>query len=204
MARSPSPWLVEKYTAPSGKIYQRYVLDEKGQRIAKDPNATPETVAKVIKDKKEKVTADQVAAEKKAKKITRQLNKAYKAKHAKRLVPMDLLGPLCTAFDRQKKGQGSIRSGDFADRNDGYRVVLFDTDKDWLLIHATLKRGFEYRHKWFFFNPYNEAHIDFDADAHRASKLGDAGIQWPDKSTAEPPAPPVVKVKKARKPKTAA
>ncbi len=37
--KTESKWLTEKYTAKSGKVYQRYVLDKHGNKISKDGSA---------------------------------------------------------------------------------------------------------------------------------------------------------------------
>lgn len=199
MPKKLSAWLTEKYTAPSGKIYQRYVLDEKGQRIPKDPNATPEQIEKV---KIERKTAEQRAAELTAKKDRRMKNalaRLHKQRHAKRLVPLDVVRPMLELFNRAVAGKANLRSVDFEDRNSTYRIVLANVEQEWLLIHAIIKKNMDFEHKWFFFNPRNEAHVDFDHLAHIASKVGDKGIPWPEKSTAAPPVEPPVKMRKPRK-----
>jgi len=199
MPKKPSAWLTEKYTAPSGKIYQRYVLDEKGQRIPKDPNATPEQIEKV---KVERKTAEVKAAElaaKKDRKMKNALARLHKQRHAKRLVPVDVLRPMQELFERAAAGKANLRSVDFYDRNSTYRIVLANVEQEWLLIHAIIKKNMDFEHKWFFFNPRNEAHVDFDHLAHIESKVGDKGIPWPEKSTAEKPVEPPVKVRKPRK-----
>ncbi len=199
MPKKLSAWLTEKYTAPSGKIYQRYVLDEKGQRIPKDPNATPEQIEKV---KIERKTAEQRAAELAAKKDRRMKNalaRLHKQRHAKRLVPLDVVRPMLELFNRAVAGKANLRSVNFEDRNSTYRIVLANVEQEWLLIHAIIKKNMDFEHKWFFFNPRNEAHVDFDHLAHIASKVGDKGIPWPEKSTAAPPVEPPVKMRKPRK-----
>lgn len=204
MPKKPSAWLTEKYTAPSGKIYQRYVLDEKGQRIPKDPNATPEQIEKV---KVERKSAEQKAAElqaKKDRKMKNALARAHKQRHGKRFVPVDVLRPMSELFERAMSGKNvNLRNADFDDRNSTYRIVLANLEREWLLIHAIIKKNMDYEHRWFFFNPRNEAHIDFDHLAHIESKVGDKGLQWPEKSTAEKPVEAPVKMRKPRKPKAA-
>jgi hypothetical protein len=203
MPKKPSAWLTEKYTAPSGKIYQRYVLDEKGQRVPKDPNATPEQIEQV---KVERKSTEEKAAElqaKKDRKMKNALTRAYKVRHGKKLVPSDIAKQMAELADRVKGGKGQLRCVEFDEKNSNFRIVLANLDNDWLLVHAQVKTNMDYEHKWFFFNPYNEAHIDFDYLAHIESKVGDKGLQWPDKSTAEKPVVPDVKMRKPRKPKAA-
>lgn len=199
MPKKPSAWLTEKYTAPSGKIYQRYVLDEKGQRVPKDPNATPEQIEQV---KVERKSAEQKAAElqaKKDRKVKNALARAYKVHHGKKLVPVDVVRPMGELLTKAKAGKANLRCVDFDGRNSTYRIVLANLDRDWLLIHAIIKKNMDFEHKWFFFNPLNEAHVEFDVDAHRASKVGDKGLQWPEKSTAEKQVEAPIKMRKSRK-----
>lgn len=198
MAKAPSAWLTEKYTAPSGKIYQRYVLDEKGNKIPRDPNMTPEQIAAIKTQKVEKVKKAEIDEKKKDQKIRNKLNRAYRKSHAKRLVPIDITAQMRVVFEKAKKGEGNVRCVEFEERNSTYRIVLADNDKDWLLVHAQIKKNMDYEHKWFFFNPFNEASQSFDHLAHIESKVGDKGLQWPEKSTAALPEPEVKKAKRTR------
>lgn len=199
MPKKPSAWLTEKYTAPSGKVYQRYVLDEKGQRIPKDPSATPEQIEKVNIERKSAETRAAELAAKKERKVKNALAKAYKVRHGKKLVPSDIARQMVELVDRVKAGRGQLRCVDFSERNSSYRIVLANLERDWLLIHAQIKKNMDYVHKWFFYNPYNEIHVDFDYLAHIESKVGDKGLQWPDKSDVAPPAIEPVKLRKPRK-----
>lgn len=171
MARKPSIWLTERYVNSKGHEYQRYVLDANGNRVLRDPNVTPESIVK-----------ETTTREQRQKKAVSKINRLHKKMHSKHPVPIFVLGEMRRIFDLQKKNEGNIRSSEFVEKNAEYHVVLFNSEKDWLLIHALIKKAVDYEDKWFFFNPYNEAVIPFIKEVHKPGH-GDHFIQWPEKDT---------------------
>lgn len=158
MSRNTSAWLTEKYTSKTGAVYQRYVLDEDGHKILKNTEKSKQIMNKTP------ILNDTIS------------HKAFKKK---KIMPHSLLIRMRDTFNKQKKNQATIRSAEFFENNEEYRVVLFNEKLDWLLIHAMIKKNMEFEDKWFFLNPYTEVAINFDVEAHRKSGVKDSGLAWP-------------------------
>jgi len=203
MAKAPSMWLTEMYTSPNGKTYKRYVLDQNGQRIPKDSSLTPEQIEQLMKEKaaeKTKKETSEEAAARKDRKIKNALAREHKHRHGHRLVPIYITRDMRELMEKAQTGKANPRCMEYDDKSSNYRVILANPEREWFLIHAQIKKNLDIVHKWFFYNPNNEAHIDFDHIAHIESKVGDKGLQWPEKSTAEPsPPPPAPKNRRPRK-----
>jgi len=176
---SKSQWLMVKKTAKSGKVYQHYLKDAKGQRIPRS-TATEEQIAMTM----EIQGAKNEKAVKKAKRGYAKMNKMLRAKAKRRKLPVEIANSLRDAFDGQKKETKSIRSGEFAEKNADYHVVMFDIETDWLLIHSTIKKGQQqYVEEWFFFNPYNGDWAAFDVVTYLATDKDTRSVDWPTRST---------------------
>lgn len=180
-ATSTSQWLMVKKTAKSGKVYQHYLKDSKGQRILR-ATATPEQIAMTTKIQGQK-TEKEV---KRVKNSTKKLNKIIKAKNKNRKISIEVQALLRDTFDGQKRGTKNIRSGEYYDRQTDYHVVMFDTETDWLLLHSTTKKGQQqFVEGWFFYNPYNGDWAEFDIVHYLAAPKEEKIINWPTRSSKE-------------------
>ena len=167
MARKESIWQTEKYTTKSGKTYQRYVLDDQGNKVLKD-GVDPATVDPEEFNPKE-------AAKKRDADPNRKRRPARKAH--RRIIPSYVVDRMRTALNLHCT---------FEDKRDAYRVILTEVhatgaDNGWLLVRA-MKRNSD---KIIFFNIITEEWILFQADIHKPG-YGNKSIIWPPPTDGKP------------------
>jgi hypothetical protein len=108
MAKKPSMWVTEKYTAKNGKEYQRYALDDQGNKIPRDASNVEAIVAERAK----------------------QQHTTHKRKS---IMKHHLLAELEKQYYRDLK---HLQVADIRDGKSTCRVILIGKD-DWLLIRVT-------------------------------------------------------------------
>lgn len=159
MARKKSIWKTEKYTTASGKEYQRYVLDENGNKVLRD-DIDPSTVDP------EKLKP----AAKSAKPDPKRIRRASR-KRIKRVVPDHIVAMMREAT--------ALRAP-FFDGRDCYIVVLdemFVTSRDsgWVIIRISKTQS----DKMVFFNIRTQEWKPFNKETDKPG-AGNAAVIWPE------------------------
>jgi hypothetical protein len=194
-SKSQSEWLMVKKQARSGKVYQHYLKDAKGQRILR-ATATQEQLAMTTKIQTAKTTERSAA---RVKSTNKKLNKLINASAKRHKIPVDIKNLLVKNFDNQKIGKCSMLCGEYCDKSSDWRPIEFNASADWLLIHFSAKKGQNsYVEEYYFYNPYNEDWVAFDIDAYLALPKPRT-INWPAKSVKVLEAEPIPETKKAKK-----
>lgn len=159
MAKQKSIWKTEKYTTSSGKEYQRYVLDEAGNKVLRD-DIDPTTI-----------DPEQLKpAAKSAKPDPKRIRKVSK-KRTKRIVPDHIVEAM--------KNATSLRAPYF-DGRDAYIVVIDEKyvnsrDSGWMIVRISKPHG----DKYIFFNLRTREWKPFDIATDKPGK-GDRAIIWPE------------------------
>jgi len=177
VVNTSSKWLMIKKVSKSGKTYTHYAKDAKGNRIPKD-GVTPEQLAALQGPTPE----HKAKAERRQKRAIAKINKMQKEKRTKQKIVGTTAIEMARIWDLQKHNKASIRGGDFGEKGTDYRVVEFNIEKDWLLIHAQVKKGpAKIDDEWYFYSPVAEVWQPFDINAYLALPKPRT-INWPEKA----------------------
>lgn len=159
MARQKSIWKTEKYTTTSGKEYQRYVLDENGNKVLRD-DIDPATVdPEKLKPAAKAAKPDPKRTRKPARKRT------------KRIVPDHVVANMREAT--------SLRAC-FFDGKDNYIVVIDEKhvngrDSGWMIVRISKTQS----DKMIYFNLRTGEWKPFNKETDKPG-TGNAAIIWPD------------------------
>jgi hypothetical protein len=158
MARQKSIWKTEKYTASNGKEYQRYVLDEAGNKVLRD-DVDPTTV-----------DPEQLKPAAKAAKPDPKRVRKVARKHTKRIVPDHIVESMRNAT--------SLRAPYF-DGNDCYVVIVDEKhvnerDSGWMIVRISKTKS----DKMVFFNLRTREWKPFDVATDKPGR-GNSAIIWP-------------------------
>ena len=106
-AKRQSEYLMVKKLAKNGTIYQHYLKDASGQKILR-ATATEEQIA-MSKQVQNPANATPEQKARRAKNLTKKINKIVKAKNAKHKIPSDITASLALTFDRQSHARKDRR-----------------------------------------------------------------------------------------------
>lgn len=160
MAKRKSIWKTEKYESKSGKIYQRYVLDDDGNRVLRDdidPNS---------------VSAEDLEAGKASQtKPSPKRKRGPARKRSRRIVPDYIV-------DMMKEAT-SLRST-FNDGRVQYIVVIDEKsvnerDSGWMILRISKVQS----DKFIFFNYRTQEWKPFDKETDKPGH-GNSAIIWPE------------------------
>jgi len=159
MAKKKGIWKTEKYTAKSGKVYQRYVLDDAGNKILRD-DVDPNTV-----------DPEQLKPAAKSTKPSPKRKRGPARKRHKRIIPDYIVETMRNAT--------SLRAT-FNDGRVQYIVVLNEEfvngrDSGWMIVRISKVQS----DKFIFFNLRTQEWKPFDKETDKPG-WGNEAVIWPD------------------------